>query len=160
MLPILCIVLLCEYGTDLNKSRFRNRLPDQNKTAEETTEETTEGTITEEAPKTEGPADDTESDNSLPEGVSNDAETSADDSGYTFLNRPPSTEEEDANTEDEEKEKKKQAMYKEIDRIDEEARMQKLRVDFILNMDDPNYKPPMPCIGLTCPLTGEQYYID
>ena len=121
---------------------------------EETTKETKERTVTKEAPKTEGPADDTESDNSLPELVSDDAETRADDSGYAFLNTPQSTEEEDANTEEEEKEKKKQAMYKEIDRIDEEARMQELTVDFILNMDDPNYKPPTSC------LTGEQYYID
>ena len=97
-------------------------------TAEETTEETTEGTITGEAPKTEGPADDTESDDSLPELVSDNTETSADNSGYAFLNTPPSTKEEDVNTEDEEK-KKKQAMYKEIDKIDEEARMQELTVD-------------------------------
>ena len=27
-------------------------------------------------------------------------------------------------------------------------------------MEDPNYKEPEPCIGLTCPLTGEQYYVD
>ena len=96
--------------------------------------------------------EDTESDNSLPELVSNDAETSADDSGYAFLNTPPSTEEEDVNTEDEEKEK--QAMYQKLDRIDEEASMQELTIEQILNMEDPNYKPPTPCIGLTCPLTG------
>ena len=90
--------------------------------------------------------------------VSNEADTSA-DSGYAFLNTPPSTEEEDANdAEEEEKEKKKQAMYREIDRIDEEARMEESTIDFILNMDNPNYKEPEPCIGLTCPLTGEQYY--
>ena len=33
-------------------------------------------------------------------------------------------------------------------------------INFILNMVDPNYKDPEPCIGLTCPLTGEQYYAD
>ena len=33
-------------------------------------------------------------------------------------------------------------------------------INFILNMEDPNYKTPEPCIGLTCPLTGEQYYVD
>ena len=33
-------------------------------------------------------------------------------------------------------------------------------IDFILNMEDPNYKEPEPCISLTCPLTGEQYYVD
>ena len=126
---------------------------------EETTEETAKKT-TEEAPTTESPTDDAESEDSLPELVSDDADTSM-DSGYAFLNTPPSTEEEDAkNTKDEEREKKKQAMYKEIDRRDEEARMQELTVDFILNMDDPNYTPPEPCIGLTWPLTGKQYYID
>ena len=89
--------------------------------------------------------------------VSNEADTST-DSGYAFLNTPPSTEEEDANDDEkEEKEKKKQAMYWEIDRIDEEARMQESTIDFILNMDNPNYKEPEPCIDLTCLLTGEQY---
>ena len=33
-------------------------------------------------------------------------------------------------------------------------------INFILNMEDPDYKTPEPCIGLTCPLTGEQYYVD
>ena len=33
-------------------------------------------------------------------------------------------------------------------------------INFILNMEDPNYKTPEPCIGLTRPLTGEQYYVD
>ena len=33
-------------------------------------------------------------------------------------------------------------------------------INFILNMEDPNYKDPEPCIGLTCSLTGEQYYVD
>ena len=96
----------------------------------------------------------------MPELVSDDAETSSDDSGYVFLNTPPSTEEEDANTEDEEKEKKKQAMYQYLDRIDEEARMQELTIEQILNMEYANYKPPTQCIGLTCSLTGEQYFID
>ena len=45
----------------------------------------------------------------MPELVSDDAETSADDSGYAFINTPPSPKEEDVNTEDEEKEKKKHA---------------------------------------------------
>ena len=126
---------------------------------EETTEETAKK-ITKEASTTESPTDDTKSEDSFPELVSDNADTSA-DSRYAFLNTPPSTEEEDSsNTKDEEREKKKQAMYKEIDRRDEEARMQELTVDFILNMDDPNYKPPEPCIDLTCPLTGEQYYMD
>ena len=51
-------------------------------------------------------------------------------------------------------------MYKEIDKIDEEARMQESTIDFILNMENPDYKEPEPCTGLTCPLTGEQYYVD
>ena len=110
-------------------------------------------TTTKEAPKTERPTEDTESEDSLPELVSEDTEASAD-------NTLPSTEEEDTNTGDKEKEKKKQVMYKELDGIDKEARMQELTVDFILNLEDENYKPPTPCIGLTCPLTGEQYFID
>ena len=27
-------------------------------------------------------------------------------------------------------------------------------------MEDPDYKTPEPCMGLTCPLTGEQYYVN
>ena len=97
-------------------------------------------------------SEDTESDDSLPELVSDDTETEADDSGYVFLNTPPSTGEEDTSTEDEEKEKKKQAMYREIDRRDEEARMKELAMEHILDMEDGNCKPPTTCIGLTYPL--------
>ena len=43
--------------------------------------------------------------------------------------------------------------------IDEEKELED-SIEFILNMEDPNFKEPEPCIGLTCPLTGEQYYID
>ena len=51
-------------------------------------------------------------------------------------------------------------MYHELDRRDEEARMEELEMEQILDMEDGNYKPLTPCIGLTCPLTGEQYFID
>ena len=101
-----------------------------------------------------------ESEDSLPELVSDDTETEADDSGYMFLNTPPSTGEEDTSTEEEEREKKKQAMYRKIDRRNEEARMEELTMEQILDIEDGNYKPPTPCIGLTCPLAGEQYFID
>ena len=40
---------------------------------------------------------------------------------------------------------------------DEEKELEE-SIEFILNMEDPNYEEP--CIGLTCPLTGEQYYVD
>ena len=43
--------------------------------------------------------------------------------------------------------------------VDEEKKLEE-SIEFILNMEDPNYKDPEPCIGLTCPLTGEQYYVD
>ena len=43
--------------------------------------------------------------------------------------------------------------------IDEQEELES-SLEFILNMEDPNYKEPEPCIGLTCPLTGEQYYVD
>ena len=43
--------------------------------------------------------------------------------------------------------------------IDEEKELEE-SIEFILKMEDPNYKEPEPCIGLTCPLTGEQYYVD
>ena len=92
--------------------------------------------------------------------MSDNTETEVDDSGYVFLNTPPSTGEEDTSTKDEEREKKKQAMYREIDRRDEEARMKELAMEQILDMENGNYKPPTPCIGLTCPLTGEQYFFD
>ena len=101
---------------------------------------------------TESQTEDTESEDSLHKLVSDEADTTA-DSGYAFLNTPPSTKEEDVNdAEADEKEKKKQEMYKEIDRIDEEARMQESTIDFILNMENPNYKVPEPCIGPTLSL--------
>ena len=48
---------------------------------------------------------------------------------------------------------------KDISSENEEEQL-KDSINFILNMEDPNYKTPEPCISLTCPLTGEQYYVD
>ena len=50
-------------------------------------------------------AGETESEDSLHELVSDDTEREADDSGYVFLNTPPSTGEEDTSNEEEEREK-------------------------------------------------------
>ena len=60
----------------------------------------------------------------------------------------------------EEQEKKKQEMYKKIDRRDEEILMKELAIEQILDMEDGMSSKPIPLTGLTCPLTGEQYYID
>ena len=97
----------------------------------------------------------TESADSLPDLVSDDTEE--EDDGFMFLNTPLSTEEETSN--DVEKEKKKQDMCKEIDSRDEEILMKEL-VEQILEMEDGISRKPIPLTGLTCPLTGEQYYID
>ena len=118
-------------------------------------EETTKATSQqEEASTEESQTKDTESEDSLPELLSDEADTRG-DSGYAFLNTPPSTEEDDAEAEEKDREEEKVKMYKEIDKIDEEARMQESTINFILNMDNPDYKEPEPCVGLTCPLTGE-----
>ena len=81
-------------------------------------------------------AGETESEDSLPKLVSDDTE--ADDSGYVFLNTPPGTEEEETYTEDEERERKKQAMYREIDRRDDECLIKELAMEQILDMEDGN----------------------
>ena len=96
---------------------------------------------------------------SLPELVSDEADTTG-DSGYAILNMLPSTEEDDAEAEEKDREEGKVKMYKEIDKIVEEARMQESTIDFILNIDNLDYKEPEPCTGLTCHCTGEQYYLD
>ena len=77
-----------------------------------------------------------------------------------FLNTPPSTEDKDARAEEKTIDKEKEKLYKAIDKVDEEARLEESTINFILNMEDPNYKDPEPCTGLTCPLTGEQHYVD
>ena len=117
-------------------------------------------------------------DDSLPELVSDETETS-EDSGYDFINTPTNDgskdfeetpEDSEATPEDykappktaEEQEEKRNKEQKEVNthrdtnENDEEAQLRE-SIDFILNMEDPNYKDPEPCTGLTCPLTGEQY---
>ena len=110
--------------------------------------------------------EDNESEDSLPELDSNEADTS-EDSGYAFLNTQPSAEDEDFEAapetkeeKEKEEEEKKENMYKVIDKRDKEAQLEESTINFILNMEDPDYKDPEPCTGLTCPLTGEQYYVD
>ena len=90
-----------------------------------------------------------EDEDSLPELVSG-----SEDSGYEFLNTPKAVPTEEKAEEEQEKyvRKKKYSMT-------EEEQLES-SIDFILNMEDPNYKEPEPCIGLTCPLMGEQYYVD
>ena len=129
------------WDTDVIDLQVPTSWDEGEETTEETVNQATEETST---TATESSAEDTEAEDSLPELVSDEADTHA-DSGYAFLNTPPSTEEEDANdAEAEEKEKKKQAMYKEIDRIEEEARMQESTIDFILNMENSYYKESEP----------------
>ena len=99
-----------------------------------------------------------ESEDSLPELVSDEADTS-EDSGYAFLNTSPSAEDEDFGAaertkEEEEAEEKKETMYKVIDKADKEAQLEESTINFILNMENPDYKDPEPCTGLTCHLTG------
>ena len=78
------------------------------------------------------------------------------DSGYEFINTPEvalpkeKTEEEEAD-----KDSQKKKRYEMTEEEDLES-----SIDFILNMENPDYKEPTKCIGLTCPLTGEQYYVD
>ena len=106
-------------------------------------------------------------DDSLPELISDETETS-EDSGYDFLNTPTNEEDKDfeaspeeatETTEEEEKEQEKVNTNKNTSDDSEETQLQD-SIDFILNMEDPDYKDPEPCTGLTCPLTGEQYYVD
>ena len=103
-----------------------------------------------------------ESEDSLPELVSDEADTS-EDSGYAFLNTPPSDEDKDFVAEEKtkgEEEEKKETMYKAKDKADKEAQLEEFAINFILNMENPDHKETEPCTGLTCPLTGEQYYVD
>ena len=72
---------------------------------EETTEDMA-NQVTEEASTAESQTEDTESEDSLPELVSAEADTSK-DSRYAFLNTPESTEEEDGNDADAEERKRK-----------------------------------------------------
>ena len=90
-----------------------------------------------------------EDEDSLPELVSGSK-----DSGYEFLNTPKAVPSEEKTEEEPERDVRKKR-YTMTEEEDLES-----SIDFILNMKDPNYKEPEPCIGLTCPLTGEQYYVD
>ena len=95
-----------------------------------------------------------EEDDSLPELVSG-----SEDTGYEFINTPKHEEQE---TQAEEKPNRDTSEKVKTDKkydIDEQEELES-SIEFILNMEDPNYKEPEPCIGLTCPLTGEQYYVD
>ena len=130
-------------------------IPDSWDEGEETAEEVNAQASTEES-QTEK---DEKSEDSLPELDSDEADTT-EDSGYVFLNMPPSTEDEDPEADKKIKEEEKETLYKGIDNVDKEAQLEESTIDFILNMENPNYKEPEPCTGLTCPLTGEQYYVD
>ena len=96
-----------------------------------------------------------EGDDSLPELVSG-----SEDSGYEFLNTPTNNEKDFKDTTAEEKpgdsDKNKRDTCNDVN---EEKELEE-SINFILNMEDPDYKTPEPCIGLTCPLTGERYYVD
>ena len=98
-----------------------------------------------------------EEDDSLPELVSG-----SEDSGYEFLNTPTNQEKEfkDTAAEEEPSDKTSDKTKRDIsDDVNEERELEE-SINFILNMEDPNYKTPEPCIGLTCLLTGEKYYVD
>ena len=49
-------------------------------------------------------------------------------------------------------------IFEEINRRDNEALMEDLAIEEILDMEDGISRKPIPAI--TCPLTAEQYYID
>ena len=95
-----------------------------------------------------------EEDDSLPELVSG-----SEDSGYEFINTPKNQEQETEAKEEPNKDTSDKVKKDKQNDIDEEQELED-SIEFILNMEDPNYKEPEPCIGLTCPLTGEQYYVD
>ena len=90
---------------------------------------------------------------SLPELVSG-----SEDSGYDFLNTPTNEEEKDFKATAAEDKPKEDSSNKDNYSENEEEELEE-SINFILNMEDPNFKAPEPCVGLTCPLTGEQYYV-
>ena len=92
-----------------------------------------------------------EEDDSLPELVSG-----SEDSGYEFINTPKNEEQETKAEEEPNRDTSEKVKTDKKYDIDEEEELE----SSILNMEDPNYKEPEPCIGLTCPLTSEQYYVD
>ena len=91
-------------------------IPDSWDEGEETAEEANAQASAEESQTEE----DEESEDSLPELVSDEADTT-EDSGYAFLNTPPSTEDEDPEAEKKIKEEEKETLYKAIDKVDKEA---------------------------------------
>ena len=96
-----------------------------------------------------------EEDDSLPELVSG-----SEDSGYEFLNTPTNNEKDFKDTAAEEKPGDSDKNERDTcNDVNKEKELEE-SINFILNMEDPDYKTPGPCIGLTCPLTGEQYYVD
>ena len=76
------------------------------------------------------------------------------DSGYEFLNTPEVTPSKEKTEEEADKDVRKKR-YEMTEEEDLES-----SIDFILNMENPNYREPAKCIRLTCPLTGIQYYVD
>ena len=92
---------------------------------------------------------------SLPELVSG-----SEDSGYDFLNTPTNEEEKDFEATAEEKPKEDKDSYDKDNYSENEEEHLEESINFILNIEDPDFKAPEPCTGLTCPLTGEQYYVD
>ena len=76
------------------------------------------------------------------------------DSGYEFINTPEVTPPKEKTEEEADKDVRKKR-YEMTEEEDLES-----SIDFILNMENPNYREPEKCIGLTFPLTGEQYYVD
>ena len=128
--------------------------------------------------KEEKPADNrtstgnSETDDSLPKLVSNDTEEEED--GFTILNTPVESEpraireaspeamqQGESNEErktDEERAHRNRKIIKEIDRRDEEALMEELAIEEILDLEEGISRKPIP--ARMCPLTGEQYYID
>ena len=95
---------------------------------EETIEETNAQASTEECQTEESQTKDVESEDSLPELISEEADTMG-DSGYVFLNTPPSTEEEDTETEERHRREEKERLHKAIDKADEEAQMQESTIN-------------------------------
>ena len=94
--------------TSLSWDREDIRVPDSWDEGEETTEDTA-NQAAEETSTMESRTEDTESEDSLPELVSDETDTSK-DSGYAFLNTPTSTKEEDkddAEAEEREREREK-----------------------------------------------------
>ena len=90
---------------------------------------------------------------SLPELVSG-----SEDSGYEFLNTPTNEEKDFKATATEDKPSDSDNRDS-CNNENEEEQLEE-SINFILNMEDPDYKTPEPCIGLTCPLAGEQYYVN